>query len=449
MNRNQKHVARFALLLGLLVPGAMAAHLGLASSNPSRGDTLRTAVSSVHLTFTLRIELRFTSVMVVTATGDTIRGEIVPTDTLGRAVELRLSQPLLNGNYVVLWRTAGADGHAVTGNYDFVVTGVSPPATVPTMPQLAGDGGRPVVLTEVADVNQQPLAVAVRWLNFLFAVLLVGGVVIQMLVGRHAGPYLAEYWTAVSLAARRVALFAAAASLLLSAPRLFIQLESLSGPGAAPGFLSFVLRETSWGRGWVLQLLGGSGYLLAAFAAAPGAVGAWRLAAAASVMVAFGISFSGHAAGVEQMQIINVANDAVHIMAVSAWIGTLIYIVLVGVPTAVRLRTYGELGTLVRTFSPLALGVATIAIITGGISALSHLGPLSDLWTTPYGRMLLLKLVAVAGVAIGGAYNWKRIKPRLGTEAATNQLQRSASGEVVLALLVLVATAILVALPTP
>ena len=60
-----------------------------------------------------------------------------------------------------------------------------------------------------------------------------------------------------------------------------------------------------------------------------------------------------------------------------------------------------------------------------------------------------MKLIAVAGVAISGAYNWQRIKPRLGTDAATNQLQRSASAEIVLALLVLVATAILVALPTP
>src|SRR5688500_2400910 len=115
LNRYQKRAARFALLVVLLVPGLAAARLGLGSSRPARGDTLRTVVSSLQLTFTQRIELRFTSVMVVIATGDTIRGEIVTTDTLGRAVELRLSQPLLDGHYVVLWRTAGADGHAVTG----------------------------------------------------------------------------------------------------------------------------------------------------------------------------------------------------------------------------------------------------------------------------------------------------------------------------------------------
>ncbi len=178
-------------------------------------------------------------------------------------------------------------------------------------------------------------------------------------------------------------------------------------------------------------------------------VGAWWLAGAASVMVAFGVSFSGHAAGVEQMQIINVGNDAMHIMAVSAWLGTLFYIVLVAVPTAVRQRAYAELGVLVRAFSPLALGVAAVAVITGSVSALSHIGPLSDLWTSAYGRILLLKLLVVAGVAVSGTYNWRRIKPQLGTEGATSRLQRSAAVETGLALLVLLATAILVAVPTP
>jgi putative copper export protein len=63
--------------------------------------------------------------------------------------------------------------------------------------------------------------------------------------------------------------------------------------------------------------------------------------------------------------------------------------------------------------------------------------------------MLFLKLVGVTGVALSGAYNWRRLKPRLGTEQATGQLHRSAAAETGLALLVLLATAILVALPTP
>ena len=445
LNRDRARVVFLGLLLGLLIPVQAAAHLGLKSSSPAKGDTLRTSVSTIHLTFTQRIALRFTSVTIVNVAGDTIRGTLAAVDTTGRDVELTLPQPLLDGTYVVVWRAAGDDGHAVTGNFAFTVTGVTPPAV--TTPEPGVPNGVPQM--ETADLNQQPLAVGIRWLNFLVALLLIGGVVVQLLINRVSAAQSSEYWTVVSHSARRIAIAAAIVSLLLSFPRLALQVKSLAGPGVESGMTGALIRETNWGRGWVLQLLGSAGYLLAMFAAAPGASAAWLLAGAASVMVAFGLAFSGHAAGVEQMQIINIANDAVHVVAVSAWIGTLAFIVLVALPIAMRQRSYGELGTLIRAFSPMALGVAAIAVITGSVSALSHLGPLSDLWTTGYGRMLLLKLLGVSGVAISGAYNWRRLKPRLGTELATAQLQRSAAAETGLALLVLLATAILVALPTP
>ena len=447
LTRDRARVVFWGLLFGLLIPVQAAAHLGLESSSPAKGDTLRTSVSTIHLTFTQRIELRFTSVMIVTAAGDTIRGALAAVDTTGRDVELTLPRPLLDGNYVVVWRAAGNDGHAVTGNFDFMVVGLTPPAVM-TPPLEAGvPNGVPPM--ETSDVNQQPLAIALRWLNFLVALLLTGGVVVQLLSNGVSKRQPSEYWMSVSQSARKLAIVAAIVSLLLSFPRLALQVKSLSGPGVETGMIGALLRETNWGQGWVLQLLGSAGYLLAMFAAAPAAVAAWLLAGAASVMVAFGLAFSGHAAGVEQMQIINIANDALHVVAVSAWIGTLAYVVVIALPIALRQRSHGELGALIRAFSPLALGAAAIAVITGSVSALSHLGPLSDLWTTDYGRMLLLKLVGVMGVAISGAYNWRRLKPRLGTEPATGQLQRSAAAETGLALLVLLATAILVALPTP
>jgi putative copper export protein len=48
-----------------------------------------------------------------------------------------------------------------------------------------------------------------------------------------------------------------------------------------------------------------------------------------------------------------------------------------------------------------------------------------------------------------GAWNWRRQRPRLGSESAATALRRSARSELAAAGLVLLATAVLVSLPTP
>ena len=55
----------------------------------------------------------------------------------------------------------------------------------------------------------------------------------------------------------------------------------------------------------------------------------------------------------------------------------------------------------------------------------------------------------LAGVAALGFYNWRRVLPTLGDDAATHRLRRSARVELGLGLVVLLVTAVLVALPTP
>ena len=62
---------------------------------------------------------------------------------------------------------------------------------------------------------------------------------------------------------------------------------------------------------------------------------------------------------------------------------------------------------------------------------------------------MIAKLCLVAGVVALGAWNWRRQKPRMGSEAGAIALRRSASAELTLAGAVLVVTAILVSLPTP
>jgi hypothetical protein len=49
--------------------------------------------------------------------------------------------------------------------------------------------------------------------------------------------------------------------------------------------------------------------------------------------------------------------------------------------------------------------------------------------------------------ATTGAYNWKVVSPRLGSEAATLHIRRSAFAEIIIAATIIAVTAVLVALP--
>ena len=98
---------------------------------------------------------------------------------------------------------------------------------------------------------------------------------------------------------------------------------------------------------------------------------------------------------------------------------------------------------------PLIAWPKPIYELLGFVAAFLAIGPLPALWTTPYGYALLAKLALVALVFGLGAWNWRRQRPRLGSESAATALRRSARAELVAAGLVLLATAVLVSIPAP
>ena len=98
-------------------------------------------------------------------------------------------------------------------------------------------------------------------------------------------------------------------------------------------------------------------------------------------------------------------------------------------------------------FSPLALTCGAVLVGFGVWLSLRHLDPFSALWTTPYGYTLIAKLCVVALVFGLGAWNWQRMRPTLGTEAAAHRIRHSAALELTAATLVIIITSLLVSLP--
>lgn len=172
---------------------------------------------------------------------------------------------------------------------------------------------------------------------------------------------------------------------------------------------------------------------------------AWIVAALAGVVLTFRNLPSGR-----WQALVN----PLHVTAAALWIGSLLVLVVAGLPAVLRGavpadRREGLIAEMVARFSNLALAAAALLGATGVTTAWLHLKYLAALWTTSYGYALIAKLCVVAVVAALGAWNWRRMRPRLGAEGAARALQRSATTELLFAGVVLAITAVLVSLPSP
>ena len=447
--------AGWAIGLAVAVLGAapLPFHTELKSSSPAKDERLAAPPAELKLTYTTAVEPAVAQVRLrggdaPVALGPIARGEttadlVVPVD--GRMVA---------GTYTVEWQVLGTDGHPVSGTFSFVVeVGDEPPVASPVAPSPELAGGEVGDPETAVDAVQSPSFIAARWLTFASLVSLLGAVAFRVLVLGPLARAGAE-GAVVSAAAWRAGVFGAGAALFLamaSMARLLLQVDAMSLGGFGPTAGDLV-GATLWGRGWLLQV---TGALVAAgslhFAARQWSAGWWGVAGVAGVVAAVGSSLSGHPAAVEGLAGLAVTVDTLHVLAVSAWLGTLLLVMAAGLPAIVREGVEGDrsasVARMVSTFSPRALVAAGLVVLTGAGSALIQLGGIGPLFTTTYGRTLLVKVGIVTVVVAAGLNNWKRTKPGLERGADAGTLRAPATIELLGAALVLLVTAILVALP--
>ena len=118
-----------ASLLLVLSGGPAAAHTGLQSSTPADGETLTAAPDAISLTFSSAVASEFAQVAVTGPDGESVTSGEVAID--GAVV----SQPVSttgDGAYVVAYRVVSDDGHPVSGQLTFTLTGTGGAATEPT-----------------------------------------------------------------------------------------------------------------------------------------------------------------------------------------------------------------------------------------------------------------------------------------------------------------------------
>jgi copper transport protein len=351
-------------------------------SVPAEGGVLGTAPASVRLYFDDDVRAGSGIKAIRNGGGSVLARK--PYIQNGRVLVVPLQAHLGDGDYTVLWRVESDDGHQIAGVTAFGV-GVNRP---PPDAALTVDSG--------------PSATDVIARVLLFAGLLTAGGA-------------AFFRFAVGSVPVRL--------LLLSFLLVFV---------GASGMLHDTSLSTRFGASMaVAAIVAAIGATLAAVAAVYPLL---EPAAFALALVLVPVpSIAGHALDSGRSPLEFVA-DVIHVAAASIWLGGLVALAL-----ALRSGAGAERATTLRRFSNVAVASAIALAVTGVFRAFAELDAVSQLWTTGYGRVLVVKTALLSGLLVLGWANRYRLIPRL----AFNSLRRNVRGELVLFVGLVAAVALL------
>jgi copper transport protein len=414
-----------ALIAVLVLPGIAAGHVTLSDASPSTQSTVGSPPTEIRLRFNQPVTVTSRAIQVLAPDGTVLSGNATTEDG-GHVVFARVSRLLKGSAYTVRWRVVGQDGHSPSGVYTFGV-GVSPP------PPTEAVGAR-------GTTWKDNLA---RWLLFAALGLVIGPLAVRLLVlrGPVPDPLERRFHLVTTFAAFSVINVGIASFVLRASNALQLPLADL-----VYGDLQPFAEKTRFGVAFLVMTIGfgivGT-LLLLAWVSDRTAPLWWALGL--SLLFASGLSLSGHQATEPNATWASELADWIHLVAASVWVGGLVTLAFLVWPVAPTLRRRAFLG-----FSRLAMGLVGALVLAGAYLAIVRLPELSDLWSTDYGRTLLVKLAIVSLALSWGGFHHLIVRPRL--EAGVEpRVRPSLLGETAVALTVLLAAAVLtnVAPPPP
>jgi len=197
--------------------------------------------------------------------------------------------------------------------------------------------------------------------------------------------------------------------------------------------LKTIAINSRWGEAWRLQVAVAGLGLASAIAARR-----WRtfqiVSGALSVAMAIALARSGHAAGSP----LRLTLHSVHIVGGGTWLGALAVIAWLAAGDRDARERF------LRTFWFLAIAGVSALALTGTWAASEYVGTIPNLWTTMYGRVLVVKLGLVIGAAGCGYVNWRSFR-----SARTSHAAPALCWELVLAAAIVIVTGVLTELAHP
>ena len=388
----QRLVVVVAALTALALPAAASAHANLVRTVPADRAALSQAPGQILVVFDDVVRVGPGNEAVRNGAGSILAGAPL---AQGKTLALPLRSNLGDGDYSVRWSIISDDGHEEQGVLAFAVGSAPPP--VPTL-RAGGRVGFTVVLT--------------RWLFFSGLLMAAGLALFDVVVWRPvARRGLPTGWIAIGLAA-----------VFVSASALVHQTHA----GASTRF------------GLVIVISAG---VAAAGATAAAVATVDRTAAPFALVLALALlpapTLAGHSLDAGRSWV-DAPIDFLHVLAVAFWLGGLAALAVI-VPRVKVAR--GLAGAAARRFSRLALVAVLLIAATGVGRALAELWSVSQLWTTGYGRALVVKTALFGVLVVLGWLSRSRLA------AGYARLRASVASELVVLLGLLVAVGVLTALP--
>jgi copper resistance protein D len=305
-----------------------------------------------------------------------------------------------------------------------------------------------------------------RAVHFAASIMAAGIVFFVVFVAEPAfrkAPTAAKIAAAFRLRLARAAWISIAFSVLSGVTWLVLVAASMSGQPVADvyaqGTLWTVLSQTDFGNDWLARsvfvcVLAG---LLIPLLSAESAKPPWLKAAAVIFAAAFvgSLAWAGHAIGAQGIEgIAHPAADVLHLIAVAAWVGTLVPFALLLSMTGKNAGLLPVARTATLRFSTLGIVTVGTLLLTGMVNTWYLVGSVSALTETNYGRLLLIKLALFLTMVGIAAFNWSQLTPRLVRDAdagtarkAQRALRRNAAIEASFGAVIIGVVAVLGTLP--
>lgn len=439
--RSLRRSASLALLcaigLTVLLPSLAFAHAILLTSSPAKDAILSTPPTRVQLWFSEDLNPALSTAEVINAQRQRVDQDDAHVNAdNSKELDLSLQANLAPAVYIVVWRSDSADdGHALLGSFIFTVT--APGGSVPQLAPgsnpgqgLLGDINASgtldgtalfyLVMVTLVDLGAIFWAAGLLWVNF----------VLQPVSERRQEEQ-ALHLQVEQRFEQRFSLPVLGGLLLANLGVLYGQVLTLTGNNwiAALNLHLLVVQGSSgrFGTYWlmrmvVLLLAGLVGLTTLAWKQRPRIVR--RLLPLLNLFLAsllfLALTMSGHAAAVASDVLpYSVVLDWLHLMAASLWIGGMLYILLIYLPV-LKTRPWSErarsLLAVLPHYSFLAIAGVLLMAVTGPFTASFHLNSLDQLFSTAYGRTLLVKSALVGALLLTSAYHVLWLRPRIKKE---------------------------------
>ena len=331
--------------VALVVPATAAAHARLIRTVPADGALLVRAPADVRVVFDDTVRVGSGNAAVANRSRRSVLA--APARARGRVLTLPLVAGLTRGDFTARWSVVAEDGHHEQGLIAFAV-GRSGPRPVPVLAASTPVGMR---------------TVALRALYYLGLLIAAGATVFALLARPLLGARLRRPLAGLLF----VALLAA-----------FLGASGLEA-GATGGTRFAIVLDIAV----VVSLVGA-----AAAALAPAVPALLTVAGGCALALTVAPALAGHALDPDQPRVLAPLLDAAHTAAAAVWLG--------GLVAALWLLPRSSLDSwerraVLRRFSSVAVAAVVLIAVTGLARALTELGGIGELWSTSYGRALLVK----------------------------------------------------------